>query len=53
MKNTSVNTKTKGVGLMRSGKELDIVTIMGAEVIAYSWIAPRRTRLTVGRLNRS
>lgn len=35
MKNTSVNTKTKGVGLMRSGKGLDIVTIMGAEMIAY------------------
>lgn len=27
--------KTKGVGLMRSGKGLDIVTIMGAEMIAY------------------
>ena len=35
MKNTSVNTRTKGVGLMRSGKGLDIVTIMGAEMIAY------------------
>lgn len=36
MKNTvKCTAKIKGVGLMRSGKALDIVTVMGAEMIAY------------------